>query len=586
MSGVLEKLIVPLGLDPKEFLSGLDEMKSKASSTFRGISDIGGGIFAGLVGMGVTAVAGLGAVLIDSTKGAMEAQQIQAQLGAVIESTGGKAGVTADMVNDLATSLSKVTPVEDDLIVSAQNMLLTFTGIGKDVFPDVTKMTLDMATAMNGGATPSAEQLSSTAMMLGKALNDPSQGLSALTRNGVTFTEEQKKMIEEMVKTGDVAGAQKLMLAELSTEFGGSAEAAGKTFAGQLQILQNKLGGVKDTIGAKVLPLLGDLTTRFSNWIDLPSTQSMIDGFIGGIETLVDKTIEFIPVALQKFEDMKNWFVNNKPIVFGILYALGIALLAFGITSAIAAITALTPWLPVIAVLALIGVSAALFYQVWTTNMFGIQEKTASVINAVKGFFTSLWQGIQNGWNAFKNFFYPTYLAFTAAFKGDWYTFGQALRTQWDAIVLALKTAASNLWNNLKDSFNTAKDGIINTFKNTDWGAVGKSLMEGVARGISNGAKLIKDAAMKAAKAAYEAVKGFFGIHSPSTLMADKIGLPMAQGMEKGFTRGSNAFVNRMPDTFRKVESTQINNTTQVTNNSMDYKKLGRTIRDAMLQGA
>jgi hypothetical protein len=72
---------------------------------------------------------------------------------------------------------------------------------------------------MNGGATPSAEALSGQAIQLGKALNDPIAGISALSRVGVTFTEEQKATIESMVKMGDVAGAQKLILAELAREF-------------------------------------------------------------------------------------------------------------------------------------------------------------------------------------------------------------------------------------------------------------------------------------------------------------------------------------------------------------------------------
>ena len=113
-----------------------------------------------------------------------------------------------------------MTTYSDDAVQAGQNMLLTFTNIGKETFPEATKTLLDMATAMNGGATASAEQLSSQAIQLGKALNDPVQGLSALSRVGVTFTEEQKNVIKTMAETGNVAGAQKLIIAELNREFG------------------------------------------------------------------------------------------------------------------------------------------------------------------------------------------------------------------------------------------------------------------------------------------------------------------------------------------------------------------------------
>lgn len=75
-------------------------------------------------------------------------------------------------------------------------MLLTFTNIGGEVFPKATETLLDMATAMSGGMTPGAEALTSQAIQLGKALNDPINGITALTRVGVTFTEGQKNMIE------------------------------------------------------------------------------------------------------------------------------------------------------------------------------------------------------------------------------------------------------------------------------------------------------------------------------------------------------------------------------------------------------
>jgi hypothetical protein len=72
-------------------------------------------------------------------------------------------------------------------------MLLTFTSIGKDVFPLATQAAADMATKMNGGVIPSAQQMQQQALLVGKALNDPIKGLSALSREGVTFSDSQKK---------------------------------------------------------------------------------------------------------------------------------------------------------------------------------------------------------------------------------------------------------------------------------------------------------------------------------------------------------------------------------------------------------
>lgn len=218
-------------------------------------------------------IAGVGvAALTTFVNSAMESDKVVAQLGAVLKSTGGAAGMTADAAINLASSLQRVTTVNDEAILTGENMLLTFTNIHKDVFPKVTETMLDMAVAMNGGATPSAEALSSQAIQLGKALNDPTKGLTALTRVGVSFTEEQKKSIETMQKHGDIMGAQKVILAELSKEFGGSAAAAANTFGGSIEQMKNRLDDVFETLGKSVIPViqqftkyLGDMLTWFEN---------------------------------------------------------------------------------------------------------------------------------------------------------------------------------------------------------------------------------------------------------------------------------------------------------------------------------
>lgn len=225
----------------------------KASTALEKLGGIGKGILT--VGMAAAAagVAALGAGLGIAVSEAMEAQAGLAQLDAVLKSTGGAAGVTRNMALELADSLSGVTRFSDDAVLSAENLLLTFTNIGEDVFPRATETLLDMATTMGTDAK-------SGAIQLGKALNDPVAGITALTRVGVTFTDEQKKMIEQMVAMGDVAGAQTIILDELQKEFGGSAEAAGQTFAGQLDILKNSLLNVAEGVGMALLPLLQDLT--------------------------------------------------------------------------------------------------------------------------------------------------------------------------------------------------------------------------------------------------------------------------------------------------------------------------------------
>lgn len=204
--------------------------------------------------------------MVDSVKVAIQHQQAMAQTAAVLKSTHDASGETAQSISDLAEQLANVTPFTEDTTEAAENMLLTFTNIGKNVFPQATKTVLDMSQALG-------QDTKSSAIQLGKALNDPITGITALQRVGVTFTDSQKKLIQSLVDSGNVAGAQKVILQELQREFGGSAEAAGKTFGGQLQILQNHLEDLKIKIGTAVMPVLSTLMGFVSNNI-LPGLEN------------------------------------------------------------------------------------------------------------------------------------------------------------------------------------------------------------------------------------------------------------------------------------------------------------------------
>jgi len=221
---------------------------------------------------------------VDSINAFKESEAAMAQTNAVLKSTGGVANVTADDVLKLAQKLRDMSGADDEAIQASENLLLTFTkvrneaGRGNDVFNQATGAILDMATSMNNGAIPSLEDLNSKTILVGKALNDPIKGLTALTRVGVSFTEGQKEQITAMVESGDTMGAQKLILAELTKEFGGSAKAAGDTFAGAQAKAQQKIEDLQEVIGGLLLPVITEMTASFA---DLLTNLAPVIEFVG-----------------------------------------------------------------------------------------------------------------------------------------------------------------------------------------------------------------------------------------------------------------------------------------------------------------
>lgn len=190
----------------------------------------------------------------DSLEEARDAQKVGALTDAVIKSTGRSAKVTATDVGKLSERLSNMAGVDDELIQSGANVLLTFTkirnetGAGNKIFDEATKAALNMSAALK-------TDLSSSSIQVGKALNDPVKGVTALGRAGVQFTEDQKKAIEKMVETGDTLGAQKIILKELDTQFAGSA----KSQATEADKLGVAFGNLKEDVGTELIPVMDDL---------------------------------------------------------------------------------------------------------------------------------------------------------------------------------------------------------------------------------------------------------------------------------------------------------------------------------------
>ena len=116
--------------------------------------------------------------------------------------------------------------------------------------------------------------LQSATIQVGKALNDPIGGISALSRVGIQFTADQKAMIEGMVEAGDVAGAQAIIIEELNSQFGGSAAAAVNTYAGQMKVLEEQFNDVKQGIGETLLPILQELGVFAVTYV-VPAVQQM-----------------------------------------------------------------------------------------------------------------------------------------------------------------------------------------------------------------------------------------------------------------------------------------------------------------------
>jgi len=247
------------------------------------------------------AIAGAGALIAKNVQSLARIEKINAQTAQTIKSMGDVAGISASGVSQLAGSLENLTATEAETIQEGANLLLTFkniqnqAGVGNDIFNQTTAVMVDLARAMGTSAAGEA-------IRLGKALNDPVKGIAALTRVGVSFTEQQKEQIKALANSGDLLGAQKLILAELQAQFGGSGAAFAKTFSGQLELMGHELGTIGEEATMSVMPALQGMVEQLRELIPVigPQLKAAIESV--DFKALATSVVGFTTFLVQNAE--------------------------------------------------------------------------------------------------------------------------------------------------------------------------------------------------------------------------------------------------------------------------------------------
>lgn len=290
-AAVIGSLKAVLGLDTAQFDTGWTNAQKRMRDAGQNMQRLGGQIATVGAGFTATLTAPLIAAGFAASKAAVEAADAMGQVDAALASMGDASRKTSEELAGLAEGLMRNSLYDDDDILRKVTAnLLTFGNVAGDQFNRAQQAAVDLATRMRMDLQPAT-------LLIGKALNDPIKGLTAMGRAGIQFTEDQKTMIKSMVEAGNVAGAQAIILGELERQFGGAARAAQDTdpydrMRDSLNSLSESAGGI---INRFLVPFLG-------------SVAGLLDGF----NNLSPKMQEFVVIGA------------------GIAAALGPALVAIG----------------------------------------------------------------------------------------------------------------------------------------------------------------------------------------------------------------------------------------------------------------
>lgn len=343
-----------------------------------------------------------------------DAEKSAAKLNAAFRNMGQTSGKTLVQLQEQATALGETTTFDDEAIMEAQAALLTFGAVGGDAFDRALTGALDYAAATGKDAV-------SATQTLGKVLADPVAGLSRLTRLGVILTDTQKDQVRAFQESGDIMGAQGVILQAFEDRYAGVNAELANTSAGQAAQALEDLQNAGEDIGVIFLPMLASLAQGLSTvakWFTSldPAAQTFIVT-IAGVVAAVGPAV----------------FIAGKLI--GAFQAVGVA---FRVLSAIFLTN------PFILLAAAIIAIAALIILNW---------------DKVIGFLKGVWQKITDGFGAIAEFLRGLW----NTIMGGVLTLALRLRSAWDTITGAVSAAWNGLAGIIKGAINLII-GLINGF--------------------------------------------------------------------------------------------------------------------------
>lgn len=457
---VVGALRVNLGLDSAQFTEGLNKVQVRLKKVGASMSKLGAGMSVGLT----APIAAFGKTSVSAFA---KQEKAIAAVEATLKSMGEGAGFTSKQLQDMASELQNASTFGDEDILSKVTAnLLTFGNLQGDVFSRAQQMALDLSARLG-------QDLQSSAIQLGKALNDPVRGLTALSKVGVIFTDQQREQIKAMSDVGNLAGAQAVMLAALESQYAGQAQALRDTTEGGLKAVTMAWGDFQEQIGAVIA--------------------------------------EFLPPLIDGLKSIVTWLqsVDKDTLKWGV----GIAALA----------AALGPIIATIGLLA-IGISA----------MSGPVALVIAGIGALTAAFVAFWPQVQAVSMAIAEFATSIPEMFVGLVERMVEVGGQIISGLWQGITAKFATVTegvASLANGIVDSVKTT---LRIQSPSKVFAEIGGNIVEGLAQGMGSMGDAVQGIAQSITQSVSTAFQGLIDgsktvkealadvMHSVSKMLADK----------------------------------------------------------------
>lgn len=341
MAAVIGALRIDLSASIAEFAANMQAAGKELEKFGAKFKTIAGDLTKLGASLSIALSAPIIALGVEATRVSIQTGQAVALVDAALKSMGNTSGRSSAQLQQSATALAHISTFSRaDIMKNVTAGLLRFGNVQGPVFDKAQKSIVDMAAATGG-------DLTSATLVLGKALNDPIKGMTALGRAGVQFTQQQKDQIKALVTSGQGIKAQGVILDAVNAKYSGAAKALRDATPGAA--LKESWEELADTIGKSLVPVLDEVTNAIVKVIDKfealpPGLQKGIEGVValvavvGPLIVIFGSVLEGVAAISEAVGGLTSLFAGAEGAVAGVEGSL--AALAAGFAPLIAVVVA------------------------------------------------------------------------------------------------------------------------------------------------------------------------------------------------------------------------------------------------------
>lgn len=276
------------------------------------------------------------------------------QLKTVLKNMGAVGGAF-DTLKEKAASLQKVTSFGDEALIGGAAEFATYMSDDKAIAVMMDTLA-NYAAGMSGGGEVGYKEMVDYATGLGKIVNG---SYDAMTKKGFTFTEQQKKIIENGT---DMEKA--LVISDVVNEsWGKLAEQMANTPQGKIIQMKNAFGDMREELAARIYPAVMQLFDAIN------AKSGNIKGVITGLATPIKLILVLTEKLIGVLSAVYNFVADNWSLIAPILWGIAAAVIAFNVALFIHnALEAISIWLKQLAAIAAVAHGAAITEEMLATT--------------------------------------------------------------------------------------------------------------------------------------------------------------------------------------------------------------------------